>query len=72
MTINAKTQNKVFNIIMETVTDEPTSWGKIVEAVKAKVEIKNWLDVRGVLQFCINENKIQRIKNVMKEEYIKN
>jgi hypothetical protein len=35
----------------------------------AKISVKNWMDVRGVLQFMINEKIVVRIKDVNKEQY---
>ena len=37
--------------------------------IDAKISVKNWMDVRGVLQFMINEKIVVRIKDVNKEQY---
>ena len=46
-------------------------WEDVVAAVeKDKIKVKNWLKVRGVMQYFINIGRIVRTKDVMVEEYI--
>jgi hypothetical protein len=69
MAISANKQHQVLAILTKTITAEPTPWKKIVEAVSAEMTIKNWLDVRGVLQYMINNNMVKRVASVHVEDY---
>ena len=42
-----------------------------MSAVKSEVQIKNWLDVRGVLQFLIDQKVVMRIDRADVEQYVK-
>jgi len=47
-------------------------WRKdFVEPIKAtKIRVRNWLNIRGVIQWYINEGYIVRTKDVRKEEWV--
>lgn len=48
-------------------------WDDIINSVnQAKIPVKNWMDVRGVLQWMINQKMVVRIKNVHIEQYTTN
>ena len=62
---------KIFNAIQKAIVNGSCSWADIVQSVEdAKIPVKNWLIVRGVLQWMINEKIIVRVKDVEKEQYI--
>ena len=63
--------NGVYDILVNVITEQGTTWQEITAAVKKEYSIKNWLKVRGVLQFYINENKIERTDDMFSETYIK-
>jgi len=46
-------------------------WQVIVEAVKeAGIKVTNWMDVRSILQFAINEKLIGRRRSTHEERYL--
>ena len=62
--------DRIFLAIGDAFKDGLCEWSDIVESVKsAKIPIKNWLVVRGVLQWMINEQMVVRINNIHKEQY---
>lgn len=66
------TQRKVREILIKTITATPTSWATIREAVRQEVQVKNWLDVRAVLQqLVVAEELVRRTSTIRREEYIK-
>jgi len=64
-------QQKVREILLRVITDKATSWWTIREAVAFQMTIKNWLDVRAVLQRLIDEQLVRRTNTIRREEYIK-
>lgn len=61
---------KIFNAIQNAFKNNLCEWDDIIQSVEqAKIPVKNWMDVRGVLQWMINTKMIVRIKNVHKEQY---
>lgn len=63
---------KIRDILLNTIGNEPTPWQIIVGAVQAQITIKNWLEVRGIiLQFLLNKKVIARTNSIHKEEYYK-
>lgn len=69
--MKAADQHKVLHILQETITTEPVAWQAIIEAVSKDMKVKNWLDVRGVLQYMLDQKMIARVQSVMVEEYYK-
>jgi hypothetical protein len=64
---------KILLAIQNSFTDGISDWDDIVNSVnQAKIPVKNWLVVRGVLQWMINEKMVVRIKNVHEEKYTTN
>ena len=64
---------KILVAIQSAFKDGMCDWADIVESVKqAKIPVKNWLVVRGVLQWMINEKMVVRIKNIHQEQYTTN
>ena len=62
--------DRIFLAIRDAFKDGLCEWSDIVESVKsAKIPIKNWLVVRGVLQWMINEQIVVRINDIHKEQY---
>ena len=49
--------------------DDYVTWQEIMEAVSAVVPVKNWMPVRGVLQFLLNQGALVRDPNVHVERY---
>lgn len=65
-------QQKVREILLRVITDKPTSWATIREAVAFQMTIRNWLDVRAVLQrLIVDEELVRRTNTIRREEYIK-
>ena len=63
---------KIDSIITDTCSKkEITLWSDIVEAISSQMDINNWMEVRGVLQFQIDEGEIAKTSNIFEEEYIK-
>jgi len=70
--MSQKEMQAVLDVIEKTVGRRGAEWKQIVKAVKAEgIEVKNWLDVRGVLQWMINEEMIVREPDIRKERYVK-
>jgi len=69
--MNQLTKNEIIaNAIQGAFKDGLCEWSDIVDSVtQAKIPVKNWMTVRGVLQWMINEKMIVRIKDVHKEQY---
>ena len=64
---------KILLAIQSSFKDGLSDWDDIVNSVnQAKIPVKNWLVVRGVLQWMINEKMVVRIKNVHEEIYTTN
>lgn len=62
-------QKKYLAILTAAITAEPTDWADIMKAFEGRVEIKNWLNVRDVLQWMINQSQIKRIPRADVEQY---
>jgi len=61
---------KILIAIQSAFKDGMCEWADIVESVEqAKIPVKNWLVVRGVLQWMINEKMVVRTKNIHQEKY---
>ena len=73
--MNAANQHKVLAILQAIIVDETgteaTSWQEIVKVVGAEIKVKNWLDVRGIIQYMLNNKMIARVNNVHVEAYYK-
>lgn len=68
-----KGQNKAFVIMFEHCQQNQGSiaWETIVQQIKdAKCRISNWLTVRNILQWFLNENFIKRSSDLRVEEYL--
>jgi hypothetical protein len=64
---------KILLAIQSSFTDGISDWDDIINSVnQAKIPVKNWMDVRGVLQWMINQKMVVRIKNVHEEKYTTN
>lgn len=62
---------KVIEAITATITDQPTCWTEIVEAVKATgVTVKDWREVRNFLYGMMQEGKFQRLPTINSEAYV--
>ena len=70
-----KGQNKTVEFIEQFVesNDSKFTWQELVNEVQASgATVKNWLTIRGVLQWFINEGLIQRNRSDLRiEEYVK-
>lgn len=64
-------QRQCLAILTKTITAVPVDWSDIVKAVEAEMTIKNWLHVRGVLQYMLNQKQIARVDDVFTERYYK-
>jgi len=64
---------KILIAIQSAFKDGMCEWADIVKSVEqAKIPVKNWLVVRGVLQWMINEKMVVRTKNIHQEKYTTN
>ena len=64
---------KILLAIQSAFKDGLCEWDDIINSVnQAKIPVKNWMDVRGVLQWMINQKMVVRIKNVYIEQYTTN
>jgi len=64
---------KILVAIQSALKDGMCDWNDIIQSVnQAKIPVKNWLVVRGVLQWMINEKMVVRIKNIHQEQYTTN
>jgi hypothetical protein len=68
---NAKA-NKILDIIFKVVTKSPKggTWQEIMDAVSAKYKIKDWMEVRGLIQWMKDEKIIVKTKDVYTETYV--
>ena len=68
---NKMTRNeKIYNAIQTALRNGTCTWSDIVKSVEdAKIPVKNWMHVRGVMQWMINEKIIVRIKDIHTEQY---
>jgi hypothetical protein len=64
---------KILQAIQSAFKNGLCEWDDIINSVnQAKIPVKNWMDVRGVLQWMINQKMVVRIKNVHIEQYTTN
>jgi hypothetical protein len=62
---------KIAKAIQNAIRNGSCEWSDIVQSINdAKITIKNWMTVRGVLQWMLDEKIIVRVNNVHKEQYI--
>lgn len=70
--MKATDQHKVLAILDKTIPAEGSvEWKDIVAAVGAEVKVKNWLDVRGILQYMMSQKTVVRLPSVHTEAYSK-
>ncbi|WP_155631480.1 hypothetical protein [Burkholderia cepacia] len=67
--MNVNQQHECLAILTATIGENPVHWSEIKTAVSEKMSIRNWLDVRGVLQWGINNGRFKRIPDVHVEAY---
>jgi len=61
---------KILIAIQNALKNGMCDWANIVQSVEeAKIPVKDWLVVRGVLQWMINNKMVVRIKNIHQEQY---
>lgn len=67
------TSNNIFTVLSKLAEDnkgKKVAWSQMVQAVnQSGMKIQNWLTVRNVLQFMINEGMVKRTSDVHVEEY---
>lgn len=70
--MSQKRVDEIKGILYETIQAETfTSWGVIVDAISGKVKIKNWYEVRNVLQWLLDNSIIKRVSDIHNEEYLR-
>ncbi|KWH27656.1 hypothetical protein WL99_20090 [Burkholderia cepacia] len=67
--MNVKEQHRCLAILDATIGETPVKWAAIRDAVSQQMTIANWLDVRGVLQWAINDGRFERVRDVHVEAY---
>ena len=61
---------KIAKAIQNAIRNGSCEWSDIVQSVNdAKISIKNWMVVRGILQWMLDEKMIVRVDDVHKEQY---
>jgi hypothetical protein len=62
---------KIYMAIKAAMQNGSCEWHDIVQSVNdSKIPVKNWMIVRGVLQWMINQKIIVRTNDVQKEQYV--
>ncbi|KWO59793.1 hypothetical protein [Burkholderia territorii] len=67
--MNQKKQHQCLAILRATIGLEPVDWQDIVKAVNAQMTVRNWLYVRGVLQYARDRGEFERLPSVHVEQY---
>lgn len=65
------TRQNILTVLESTITTEGTEWSAIVAAVRGKMAIKDWLTVRGVVQWMLDNGRIKRTDDVHREVYVR-
>jgi hypothetical protein len=61
---------KVAEAILLAIKAGKGEWSELASELKAQFEVKNWLtEVRGPLQYLINQGQVCRVKDLYKEIY---
>ena len=69
MTSQEKTA-AIFAIFDTLIAKGEFNWDDVVERVKAaKVAPKNWMSIRGILQYHIYNKIIERVPDIHREKY---
>lgn len=72
MALTRPQQEQTLGVLLDTIKTEPTSWADIMAAVTAAdIPVKNWLDVRRVLQFVMNKGWVVRLPDTSRELYVR-
>ena len=66
------TTDNIYTVLKSNlVPGKVISWTDMMVIVQAHgMKVKNWMQVRGVLQFMLNEQMLSRTDNLYKEEYL--
>ncbi|CAM2163448.1 hypothetical protein WL94_23250 [Burkholderia cepacia] len=67
--MKVREQHQCLAILDATIGESPVKWAAIRDAVREQMTIENWLDVRGVLQWAINDGRFVRVRDVHVEAY---
>ena len=63
---------QIYDALKTVITDDPIDWSDIVSHLKEEdLKISNWLVVRDVLQFMLNEKMVARVDSIVVEQYYK-
>lgn len=63
-------QEKIYNAIADLANNQETVlWSEIMEAVGSKIKVKNWMEVRGILKFAVDEKELVRTNDLSIEQY---
>lgn len=65
--------DRIFAVFDKLIAERDSfDWNTVLREVRAaQIPVKNWLKVRAVLQWFINEGIIQRTDSVTEERYIR-
>lgn len=68
-----KGQNAAVDYIQHFLKSDRTtfSWSDLMDAVKHKAKVRNWMTIRDILQFAINREYIKRSDDIHVEKYVK-
>jgi hypothetical protein len=76
MTYGQKAMEAMIEVLVEGKTGQTgLEWGFIVDTINkrctGKHKVKNWMSIRGVVQYYINNGTIRRTNNIRTEVYVK-
>ena len=64
--------NRIYEIITEVFdANKEVSWELIVKSISSHTKITNWLEVRNVLQYAIENDGVRRTRKLKDETYIR-
>jgi len=64
--------NRIYEIITEVFdANNEVSWELLVKSIKSHTKITNWLEVRNVLQYAIENDGVRRTRKLKDETYIR-
>jgi hypothetical protein len=55
--------------LIEAISEEGSCWDSIKNAVSSYVKIKNWMEVRSIIQLMLDAGQIRRSQCVFDEVY---
>ena len=63
-------EEKIYGMLQNLITKDGIGWSKIVEEISKEMKIKNWMLVRGIVQYMMDKKEIKRTDDITKEFYV--